>query len=63
MQPEPTKVIELGLVIDYYSLTRTLLERDNVPADAIIALHECVRSITRGRHHEGAAQTHEPGLH
>lgn len=44
MQPEPTRVNELGLVIDYYSLTRALLEKDNVPADAIIALPQTVTS-------------------
>jgi uncharacterized SAM-binding protein YcdF (DUF218 family) len=38
MQPEPTRVNELGLVVDYASLTRTLLEMDHVPADAIIPL-------------------------
>lgn len=44
MQPELTRVNELCLVIDYYSLTRTLLEMDRVPAEAIIPLPQRVTS-------------------
>lgn len=44
MRPEPTRVNELGLLIDYYSLTRTLLEMDHVPAEAIVALPQTVTS-------------------
>jgi uncharacterized SAM-binding protein YcdF (DUF218 family) len=44
MQPEPSRVTELGLVIDYYSLTRTLLEMDKVPAEAIVPLPQAVTS-------------------
>ncbi|HMV51756.1 MAG TPA: ElyC/SanA/YdcF family protein [Blastocatellia bacterium] len=44
MQPEPTKVNELGLLIDYATLTRTLLERENVPASAIVVLPQTVTS-------------------
>lgn len=44
MQPEPTQVTELGLLVDYYSLTRSLLERDHVPAEVIIPLPQMVTS-------------------
>lgn len=44
MQPEPTKVNELGLLIDYATLTRILLERENVPASAIVVLPQTVTS-------------------
>ncbi len=44
MQPEPTKVNELGLLIDYATLTRTLLEREQVPPSAIIVLPQTVTS-------------------
>lgn len=44
MQPEPTKVNELGLVIEYASLTRKLLEMDNVPDSAIVVLPQTVTS-------------------
>lgn len=44
MRPEPTRVNELGLLIDYCSLTCTLLEMDGVPAEAIVTLPETVTS-------------------
>lgn len=44
MQPEPTRVNELGLVINYSALTRTLLEMDKVPAEAITPLPQTVTS-------------------
>jgi uncharacterized SAM-binding protein YcdF (DUF218 family) len=44
MQPELSRVTRMGLVIDYYSLTRTLLLMDKVPAEAIVPLPQSVRS-------------------
>lgn len=44
MQPEPTKINELGLLIDYATLTQTLLKRENVPDSAIVMLPQTVTS-------------------
>jgi uncharacterized SAM-binding protein YcdF (DUF218 family) len=44
MQPDPSTVEKLGLIIDHAALTRRLLEIDQVPAEAIIPLEPIVTS-------------------
>jgi len=44
MQPDPTEVEKLGLIIDHAALTRRLLEVDQVPAEAVILLEPTVTS-------------------
>jgi len=44
MQPEPTAGHRIGVGHRLLSLTRTLLEMDSVPANAIIALPQTVTS-------------------
>jgi len=44
MQPTPTKINQLGLLIDNGAMTRALLQVANIPADAVITLPQVVTS-------------------